>query len=56
MEASQKHICSLVMNKCHDCKRTKVMKDVADKERTTTPRVKPVGATFKRLLRKIIKY
>lgn len=29
---SQKHICSLLLNKCHVCMRIKMMKDEADWE------------------------
>lgn len=31
-EASQKHICSLLLNRCRDCTRTKTAKDEANQE------------------------
>lgn len=34
MEASQKHICSILLNKCHDCVKIKMMTDEEDQERT----------------------
>lgn len=40
---SQKHICSLLLNKCHDCMKIKIMKEGDWEE---TPRA--VGTTIKR--------
>lgn len=34
MEASQKHICSILLDKCHDCVKIKMMTDEGDQGRT----------------------